>query len=433
MRHPSPLLQLTANSEDQVANVWRPLTAMIRLGPLSDLLLVREDFIRIVGSHADDDDLDRIDMVTSRRGRGSGTRSASRCRTSPGSTRRRRGWSTSRRRSGAARPAWAAGRSRPRTRGTRRSSRPRSAPTSRRRPTCSRFMRQAPAGLSTGTSGSARQIHAIRLRGQPVGRSRLDRGGGRGAAADRSGAGRAVLREPDRDRLRRVAARRRGRCRVVEEPGSSEERADLPRLRRLRRRRLDRDPRGDDRPAPVHPDRRGTGASRSGIRPRPAAGCPGRTSSPRSTHLIATFEVVRATATRRAGSRRCPTCRASTAPTASSSGRPTALHPMHAALERFRTDLTDPSSGLTLDGDARGAALRERDRPAASRADVHHREADAGAEDRHRDEQRSSRTRRCRMRSPPASTAEPARRRRCSSSDGDPRVPVKPTTDERSP
>jgi hypothetical protein len=65
MRHPSPLLQLTANSEDQVANVWRPLTAMIRLGPLADLLLVREDFIRIVGSHADDDDLDRIDMVTS--------------------------------------------------------------------------------------------------------------------------------------------------------------------------------------------------------------------------------------------------------------------------------------------------------------------------------------------------------------------------------
>jgi hypothetical protein len=49
IRHPSPLIQLTANSEDQVANVWRPLTAMIRLGPLADLLAVREDFIRILG------------------------------------------------------------------------------------------------------------------------------------------------------------------------------------------------------------------------------------------------------------------------------------------------------------------------------------------------------------------------------------------------
>jgi hypothetical protein len=63
-RHPSPLIQLTANSEDQVANVWRPLTAMIRLGPLADLLLVREDFIRIVGTSGDTEG-DRIDAVTS--------------------------------------------------------------------------------------------------------------------------------------------------------------------------------------------------------------------------------------------------------------------------------------------------------------------------------------------------------------------------------
>jgi hypothetical protein len=32
---------------------------------------------------------------------------------------------------------------------------------------------------------------------------------------------------------------------------------------------------------------------------------------------------------------------------------PYRVHPMHAALERFRTDLTDPSSRLTLDGDTR--------------------------------------------------------------------------------
>jgi hypothetical protein len=64
MRHPSPLIQLTANAEDQVANVYNPLKAMIRLGPLRDLLLVREGFIRITGL-SDDEELDRIDVVTS--------------------------------------------------------------------------------------------------------------------------------------------------------------------------------------------------------------------------------------------------------------------------------------------------------------------------------------------------------------------------------
>ena len=64
IRHPSPLIQLTATSEDQVDNILRPLKAMIRLGPLSDLLLIREDFIRIVGDSGDED-MDRIDAVTS--------------------------------------------------------------------------------------------------------------------------------------------------------------------------------------------------------------------------------------------------------------------------------------------------------------------------------------------------------------------------------
>lgn len=63
MRHPSPLIQLTATSEDQVDNVYRPLQAMIKLGPLSDLLKVREGFIRILGD-SEDPDLDRIDVVT---------------------------------------------------------------------------------------------------------------------------------------------------------------------------------------------------------------------------------------------------------------------------------------------------------------------------------------------------------------------------------
>lgn len=63
MRHPSPLIQLTATSEDQVDNVYGPLKAMIRLGPLKDLLLVREGFIRIL-TGSEDPDLDRIDVVT---------------------------------------------------------------------------------------------------------------------------------------------------------------------------------------------------------------------------------------------------------------------------------------------------------------------------------------------------------------------------------
>ncbi|SDD41528.1 terminase [Auraticoccus monumenti] len=66
-RHPSPLIQLTANSQDQVDNTWRPLTAMIRKpgSRLGKLLLPREDFIRVVGENDDDPELDRIDMVTS--------------------------------------------------------------------------------------------------------------------------------------------------------------------------------------------------------------------------------------------------------------------------------------------------------------------------------------------------------------------------------
>jgi len=64
IRHPSPLIQLTATSEDQVeTNIYRHLKAMIRMGPLADLLKVREGFVRILGG-SDDPDLDRIDIVT---------------------------------------------------------------------------------------------------------------------------------------------------------------------------------------------------------------------------------------------------------------------------------------------------------------------------------------------------------------------------------
>lgn len=64
MRHPSPLIQITAFSEDQADNIYRPLRGMIQLGPLRKLLAVREGFIRVLGL-SEDDDLDRVDVVTS--------------------------------------------------------------------------------------------------------------------------------------------------------------------------------------------------------------------------------------------------------------------------------------------------------------------------------------------------------------------------------
>lgn len=53
-----PLIQLTATSEDQTDNVYRPLQAMIRNGPLSALMKVGEQFIRLPRDG-------RIDVVTS--------------------------------------------------------------------------------------------------------------------------------------------------------------------------------------------------------------------------------------------------------------------------------------------------------------------------------------------------------------------------------
>jgi hypothetical protein len=55
---PTPLIQLTASSEDQVANVYRPLRNMVKLGPLAEQLRVGEEFVRV-------GDAGRIDVVTS--------------------------------------------------------------------------------------------------------------------------------------------------------------------------------------------------------------------------------------------------------------------------------------------------------------------------------------------------------------------------------
>ncbi|MFE8962151.1 hypothetical protein [Streptomyces iakyrus] len=58
MPWPTPLIQLTATSEDQVANVYRPLKAMVKKGPLQERLRVGEEFTRI-GEDG------QIDVVTS--------------------------------------------------------------------------------------------------------------------------------------------------------------------------------------------------------------------------------------------------------------------------------------------------------------------------------------------------------------------------------
>ncbi|ALG06841.1 hypothetical protein [Kibdelosporangium phytohabitans] len=55
---PTPLIQLTATSDDQTDNVYRPLKAMARAWPLNQMMRVGEEFIRI-----GDDGL--IDTVTS--------------------------------------------------------------------------------------------------------------------------------------------------------------------------------------------------------------------------------------------------------------------------------------------------------------------------------------------------------------------------------
>lgn len=55
---PTPLIQITAFSEEQTDNIFRPLQSMVRNGPLGDMMRVGEEFIRLPGDG-------RIDVVTS--------------------------------------------------------------------------------------------------------------------------------------------------------------------------------------------------------------------------------------------------------------------------------------------------------------------------------------------------------------------------------
>lgn len=55
---PTPLIQITAFSEEQTDNIYRPLQSMIRNGPLGELMRVGEQFVRLPNDG-------RIDVVTS--------------------------------------------------------------------------------------------------------------------------------------------------------------------------------------------------------------------------------------------------------------------------------------------------------------------------------------------------------------------------------
>lgn len=54
----APLIQVMSTTEDQVANVWRPLMGTVKAGPLADLILPRENFLRLP-------DDGRVEAVTS--------------------------------------------------------------------------------------------------------------------------------------------------------------------------------------------------------------------------------------------------------------------------------------------------------------------------------------------------------------------------------
>lgn len=58
MPWPTPLIQVTATSEEQTDNIYRPLQSMIRYGRLGDIMRVGEEFIRLPNDG-------RIDVVTS--------------------------------------------------------------------------------------------------------------------------------------------------------------------------------------------------------------------------------------------------------------------------------------------------------------------------------------------------------------------------------
>ena len=196
IRHPSPLIQLTATSEDQVDNVYRPLIGDDPARAAAEhLLLVREGFIRIVG-HNDDPDLDRIDVVTSSALSRLGNPISFALQDESGlytETNKMRKVAETQRRGAAGMGG--------RTMETTNAWDPpeQSVAQTTFESQCRRRLPVLPACLRTTcrsrTSGSARRSTRTSTRA-PVGQPRQHRGRGRRADGDRPGAGRAVLRQP---------------------------------------------------------------------------------------------------------------------------------------------------------------------------------------------------------------------------------------------
>jgi hypothetical protein len=63
-RRPGPLIQLLASSEEQAGNVYGPLSTIVMEGPLTELMAIREGFIRILDGDGGPKS-NRIDVVSS--------------------------------------------------------------------------------------------------------------------------------------------------------------------------------------------------------------------------------------------------------------------------------------------------------------------------------------------------------------------------------
>jgi hypothetical protein len=63
-RRPGPLIQLLASSEEQAGNVYGPLSTIVMEGPLTELMAIREGFIRVLDGDGGPKS-NRIDVVSS--------------------------------------------------------------------------------------------------------------------------------------------------------------------------------------------------------------------------------------------------------------------------------------------------------------------------------------------------------------------------------
>jgi hypothetical protein len=242
MPWPTPLIQITATSDDQTDNIYGALRPMIDDGPLAALIpKTGEEFIRLPNKG-------RIDTVTSNARSRLGQRVTYVPQDETGiwtpqsgmvkvAETQRRGLAGMGGRAEETTNAWDPERGVGRA-AHRRSDDRRHLPAAP----------EAPASLSYRNKAERRKIHR-RLPGLQVGRPRRDRGRGRRAAGGRPGAGRTVLRQPAPSPARtRRSTSTSGRKRA-DLATSSRRGADRDRRRRrpVRRRARDGRDRGRDR------------------------------------------------------------------------------------------------------------------------------------------------------------------------------------------